>query len=208
MSRSRLGTGITVEDMSDSTGDARRSAEEGLAAEHAETERQERELLDRIAANVSTAVDSVARRAAESQPEVTRHLGSDGIRAMRAELEDRAIQLATEIRGAQIIWPFVQSVRYGEVATRHLDAALFSYLHGPRMDALVEVLRRHGFAASRDGEHGAQDLVNPHDLYDERWLAPLAEAGTAQSLAEARVRAASQSDDDAAVRSIWDHSQE
>jgi hypothetical protein len=74
------------------------------------------------------------------------------------------------------------------------------------MDALVEVLQSHGFAASRDGEHGAQDLINPHDLYNERWLAPLAEAGTTQSLAESRVRAASQSDDDAAVQSIWDRS--
>jgi hypothetical protein len=203
-----VGPGITVEDMSDPTDDARVRAEEVLAAEQTKTERLERELLDRIATGVPTAVDGIAKRAAESQPEVTRQLGSDGIRAMRAELAERAIQLATEIRAAQISWPFEQSARYGEVATRHLDAALFSYLHGPRMDALVEVLQGHGFAASSDGEDGAQDLINPHDLYNERWLAPLAEAGTTQSLAESRVRAADQSDDDAAVRSIWDRSQQ
>jgi hypothetical protein len=192
--------------MSDQTGDARARAEEVLAAEQAKTERLERELLDRIAAGVPTAVDGIAKRAAEAQPEVTRQLGSGGIRAMRAELAEKANELATEIRKAQISWPVEQSVRYGEVATRHLDAALFGYLHGPRMDPLVEVLRSHGFAVSSDGGHGAQDLINPHDLYNEAWLSPLTEARTTLSVAESRVRAVQQSDDDAAVRSIWDSS--
>jgi hypothetical protein len=201
------GPGITVEDMSDQTGDSRARAEAVLAAEQTKTERLERELLDRIAAGVPTAVDGIAKRAAESQPEVTRQLESGGIRAMRAELAEKAIELATEIRTAQINWPVEQSVRYGEVPTRHLDAALFSYLHGRRIDALVEVLQSHGFAVRGDGEHGAQDLVNPHDLYNEPWLSPLAEARTTLSVAESSVRAALQSDDDAAVRSIWDGSQ-
>jgi hypothetical protein len=164
-------------------------------------------LLDLIAAGVSTAVDGMAKRVAESQPEVTRQLGSEGIRAMRAELAETAVQLATEIRTAQISWPAEQSLRYGEVAVRHLDAALFSYLHGPRMDALVEVLQSHGFAIRGDGEQGAQDLVNPHDLYDEGWLSPLAEARTTLAAIESNVRAARQSDADAAVQSIWDDSE-
>jgi hypothetical protein len=193
--------------MSDRTDDVRARAEAVLAAEQTKTDLLEGELLDRIAAGVPTAVDGIAKRAAESQPEVTRLLGSGGIRAMRAELAEKAIELAMEIRTAKINWPVERSVRYGEVPTRHVDAALFSYLHGPRMDAIVEVLQRHGFAVSSDGEHGAQDLINPHDLYNERWLAPLAEARTTLSVAESRVRAVKQSDDDAAVRSIWDRSQ-
>ncbi len=177
-------------------------------AEQTKTDRLEGELLDRIAAGVPTAVDGIAKRVAESQPEVTRQLGSDGIRAMRAELAETALELAGEIRTARITWPLEQSVRYGEVRTRHLDAALFSYLHGPRMDALVAVLQSHGFAIRGDGATGAQELVNPHELYDEGWLAPLADARTTVSTIESKVRAAKQSNADAAVRSIWDGSEE
>lgn len=193
--------------MSDHTGEVLTSAEAALAAEQTNTERCERELLDRIAAGLPSAVDGIARRAAESQPEVTRQLGIDGIRALRAELAEKADQLATDIRAAQISWPSEQSVRYGEVPTRHLDAALFRYLHGGRMDVLVEVLHSHGFAIRKDGEQDAQDLINPHDLYRAGWLSPLAEARTSLASAESRVRAAKQSDADADVQSIWDASQ-
>lgn len=193
--------------MSDQTGDALERAEAALAVEQSKTERCERELLDRIAAGLPSAVDGIARRAAQSQPEVTKQLGSGGIRALRSELADKAEQLATDVRAAQISWPHAQSVRYGEVPTRHLDAALFSYLHGRRMDVLVEVLHRHGFSVRDDGEHGAQDLINPHDLYRAEWLSPLAEAGTTLASSESRVRAVKRSDADDAVRSIWDGSQ-
>jgi hypothetical protein len=199
---------ITVEDMGDQTTDALARAEAALAAAQTKTEHLERELLHRIAAEVPSAVDSIAKGVAESQPEVTRRLGSDGIRAMRAELAEKANQLATEIRTAQINWPLEQPVRYGEARTRHLDAALFSYLHGRRMDALVDVLRSHGFAIRGEGEHGAQDLINPHDLYHERWLSALAEARTALAATQSSLRAMMQRDADAAVRSIWDASEE
>jgi hypothetical protein len=126
---------------------------------------------------------------------------------MRAELAEKANQLAAEIATAQINWPLQQTVRYGEAATRHLDAALFSYLHGQRMDALVDVLQSHGFAIRGDGQHGAQDLVNPHDLYHERWLSDLAEARTTLAAAQSSVRATKQRDADAAVRSIWEGSE-
>lgn len=76
------------------------------------------------------------------------------------------------------------------------------------MDVLVEVLHRHGFATRDDGEHGAQDLINPHDLYREGQLSPLAKARTTLASSESSVRAAQHSDADAAVRSIWDRSQE
>ena len=98
-------------------------------------------------------------------------------------------------------------MQYGEVPTRQLDAALFSYSHGRRMDVLVEVLPSHGFAIRDDGQHGAQNLLNPHDMYREEWLSPLAEARTAPASAESSVRAAQQSDTDAAIESIWDGSQ-
>jgi hypothetical protein len=192
--------------MSEQPGEALGRAEAALAAAQAKTERLEGELLDRIASGAPTAVDGIAKRVAESQPEVTRQLGSDGIRAMRAELAETALQLGAEIRTAQISWPVDQSVRYGEVRVRHVDAALFGYLHGPRMDSLVEVLQRHGFAIRADGAQGAQELVNPRDLYDEGWLSPLTEARSALSVIESRLRDAKQSDADAAVRSIWDGS--
>jgi hypothetical protein len=193
--------------MGDQTGQARGRAETALVAEQAKTDRLERELLDRVAAGVPAAVDGIARRVAESQPDVTRQLGSDGIRAMRAELADAAGRLAADIRTAQISWPVAQPVRYGEVPVRHLDAALFGYLHGARMDAVVEVFASHGFAIRRDGGHGAQDLVNPRDLYDEGWLSALAEARTSLAAIESRLEAAKQSDVDAAVRSIWEGSE-
>jgi hypothetical protein len=202
-----LTCGITVEGMGDQAADALSRVEAALAAAQTKTEQLERELLHRIAAGVPSAVDDIAKGAAESQPEVTRRLGSDGIRAMRAELAEKANQLAAEIPTAQINWPLQQAVRYGEAATRHLDAALFSYLHGRRMDALVDVLQSHGFAIGGDGQHGAQDLVNPHDLYHERWLSDLAEARTTLAAAQSSVRATKQRDADAAVRSIWEGSE-
>jgi hypothetical protein len=193
--------------MGDRTGEALDRAEAALAAERTRTERLEGELLERIAAGVPAAVDGIARRVAESQPEVTRQLGSAGIRTMRAELAEKAGQLAAELRNAQINWPAAQAVRYGEVPVRHLDAALFGYLHGSRMDEVVQVFKSHGFATRGDRAPGAQDLVNPRDLYDEGWLSSLAESRTAMAALESSVRAAKQSDSDAAVRSIWDGSE-
>jgi hypothetical protein len=193
--------------MGDQTADALR-AEAALAVAQTNTERLERELLDRIAAGVPSAVDGIAKAAAESQPDVTQQLGSGGIRALRAELAEKARQLATDIRTAQISWAPERPVRYGEAPTRHLDAALFSYLHGRRMEALVEVLHSHGFAVRGEGEHGAQDLINPHDLYREGWLSPLAEARTTLAAAQSSVWATKQRDADEAVRSIWEGSEE
>jgi len=57
------------------------------------------------------------------------------------------------------------------------------------------------------GEHGAQALINPHDLYHERWLSALAEARTALAAAQLSVRATKQRDADAAARSIWEGSE-
>jgi hypothetical protein len=194
--------------MSDQTGGGLARAEAALAAERTRSEHLERELLHRIAAGVPSVVDSIAKSAAESQPEVTRRLGSDGIRAMRAELAQKADRLAAEIRTGRITWPLEQPVRYGEARTRHLDAALFSFLHGRRMDDVVEVLRSHGFATRSDGERGPQDLLNPHALYDEPWLSALAEARTSLAAAQSGLRDMEQREADAAVRSIWDDSEE
>jgi hypothetical protein len=194
--------------MSDQTHGPLARAEAGAEAERARSERLAQELLDRIAAGVPAAVDAIARRAAEAQPDVTRKLGSEGIRAMRGELAERSAGLAGEIRAAsaEIEWPLEEAVRYGEVRTRHLDAALFRYLHGPRMNAIAEVLQDHGYGTAGDGATPAQELINPHDLYVEQWLSPLAEARTSLSVAENSVRAAQQTDDQATVRSIWDRS--
>jgi hypothetical protein len=172
------------------------------------SDRIEQELLHHIAVGIPARVDAIAKRAAEREPDVTRHLGSEGIRAMRAELAQAASALADDIRAAatQITWPAEEALRYGEVRTRQLDAALFGYLHGPRMESIADVLQTHGYAIYGDGTQRTQDVVNPHDFYSEQWLAPLAEARTNLSLAQGRVGDAKTVDDQASVRSIWDGS--
>jgi hypothetical protein len=194
--------------MSDQTKGAWDRATASAEVARTTSDRLEQELLDHIAAGIPARVDAIAKGAAEREPDVTRQLGSDGIRAMRAELAEKATALAAEVRAAssQISWPAEEALRYGEVRTRHLDAALFGYLHGQRMESIAEVLQSHGYAIYGDSTQPSQDVVNPHDFYSEQWLAPLAEARTSLSVAQGRVGDAKQVDDQASVRSIWDGS--
>jgi hypothetical protein len=194
--------------MSDQTRGALDLATARAEAARVASDRLGQELLERIASGIPARIDGIAKRTAESQPEVTKQLGSEGIRTMRAELADKAGALATEVRGAAraISWPSEQSLRYGEVRTRHLDGALFSYLHGGRMNVFAEVLESHGFAIYGDSAARAQDVVNPHQLYSEQWLSDLADARTALSAAQAQVRDAQRTDDESSVQTIWDGS--
>jgi hypothetical protein len=194
--------------MSEQTRGALEQATARAEAARVSSDRAGQALLDQIASGIPARIDGIAKRAAEAQPEVTRQLGSEGIRAMRAELAERAGALATEVRGAasEISWPSEQSLRYGEVRTRHLDAALFSYLHGGRMNVFAEVLQSHGFAIYGDTTRRAQDVVNPHELYSEQWLSAFADARTALSAAQLQVRDAQRTHDESSVQTIWDGS--
>ena len=194
--------------MSDQTRGTWDRATASAEAAQVTSDRLEQELLDHIASGIPARVDGIAKRAAEREPDVTRRLGVEGIRAMRAELAEKATALAAEVRsaGPEIAWPAEEALRYGEVRTRHLDSALFGYLHGQRMESIAEVMERHGFAIYGDSTQRTQDVVNPHDFYSEQWLAPLAEARTSLSAAQLRVADAKQVDDQASVRSIWDGS--
>ena len=194
--------------MSDQTlGDVQR-ATATAEAERVKSEGLKQELLDRIAAGIPARIDSLAKHTAESEPEVTRQLGSEGIRAMRTELAEKAGELAADVRSATaaINWPNEESLRYGEARTRHLDAALFNYLHGQRLGAIAQVLKSKGFAIHDDNARQAQGIINPQDLYSQQWLAPLADARSSLSAAEARVRSAKQADDEATIKSIWEGS--
>jgi hypothetical protein len=191
--------------MSEKTARTLKEATAALEARQAEADVQKKECLAVVARGIPGRVEEIARRAAHSQPEVTKELGSDGVKELRKQLAGRAAVIASEIESAadQIEWPRPQYVS-SPVEPRSIHSALFKFLYGRRVDSLAAILKEHGFTVHDDNAQRSQGLVLPQSLYDEGEFAAVAKALSALALAERAVEAARKEDDRDIVDSLWD----
>lgn len=141
------------------------------------------------------AVDRLAKRAAQAEPDTARRLGPSGVRDLKNDLSVRSAELAADLRSAaeRVGWP-----ETGLVATKDVHGALFQYLYGARLEPIGRVLKEHGLLRP-------EGAVLPQDLYDEKFFGPLAEALSALSRADAALAQARKADDLRAVDDLWDN---
>jgi hypothetical protein len=171
--------------------EASAAALESLSAADDQKER----CLAAIADGLPAAVDRLAKRAAQAEPDTARRLGPSGVRDLKNDLSGRSAELAVDIRSAagRIGWP-----ENGLVAAKDVHGALFKYLYGARLEPTARVLKDHGLLRS-------EGAVLPQDLYDEKSFGPLAHALSAQSRADAALAQARKADDLRAVDDLWDN---
>lgn len=194
--------------MSDDTQAALRRAEEELASARDRARTIQLQLLDTIASDLPAHTEQLARRTAHNQPEVTKSLGSDGVRKLRGELGSKAEELAALVReGVDAIgWPQREDV-FLSVKAREVSTALFRFLYGRPVDSMATIFKNAGFNVGDENVRRHQDLVLPQSLFSDGNLqeqfeavAQALNAVTAAMAAKAKSKAA---DDKAAVDELW-----
>ncbi|MEU3456894.1 hypothetical protein ABZ671_25330 [Micromonospora sp. NPDC006766] len=175
----------------------------------AQVEGRKREFLDTIASDIPARIEKLAKGTAHAQPDVSKALGKDGLRKLRDELRDQAMELATEVCGStdKIKWPKPQS-EFSSVSSRHLHSALFDFLY-PRCRSLAAIFKRYGFNVHDDNAQHAQGLVTPQShLYSETEQAAqftaLAEALNVLAEQERALAKAQVAYDRDVVDSLWE----
>jgi hypothetical protein len=177
------------------------AATRAVAEARAAAERLEVETLSAIADGLAAALDGLAKNTALAQPEVTKALGTDGIRELKVELQAQAETLAEDLRIARerIEWPTSETAVRGQ----DVHSALFKYLYGSRVNTLAAILKRHGYDVHDANAQHSQSLVLPQSLYDQNSFGLLAEALTGLGRAEAVLQRAQGEHDRDTVEDLW-----
>ena len=164
-------------------------------------------LTRQIAEGLPTRIDAIAKRAAQAEPEVTKELGAEGVRKLRAELAAEAKKLGAELNGAadQINWPIPYS-DYSQSSTQEVQNAFFHYFYGERVNRVASIFKKRGYDIHDDNSQRSQGIVHPHSLYEKDDMAAVAEAQNALAAAERDYVKAKQADDDDIVADIWSDS--
>ncbi|WP_259557795.1 hypothetical protein [Brachybacterium sillae] len=195
--------------MSEETRAVLHRAEEELtsARDHART--IELELLHAIAAELPARAEELARKTAHSQPEVTKALGGDGVKKLRADLRLKADELVAVLHGGvdAIKWP-QRKPTYSPVTAREVQTAILHFLYGSPVDSMATIFKAAGFNVHDDNAQRHQGLVLPQWLFSERDLQDQFEA-VAQALnavadAQAAAAQAKSADDKDEVDELWD----
>jgi hypothetical protein len=197
---------VNLEHMSEETALKLKDAEAVLSALEGEVHEQKKVFLSAVAVHLPQRVDEFAKKTAHSEPDVTKALGTEGVRAMRNELEGLANQLAKDIASAtsSIEWPAPTS--YEPIRFKHFHSALFNYMY-PKMNRLAQVFKRNGFDVHDSNRQNSQGLVLPQWFYTESDLTAetkvLSEGLSRLERAKLDVQAAREADDASTVADLW-----
>jgi hypothetical protein len=163
-------------------------------------------VLTGIASRIPARIDDVAKQTAHSQPDVTKNLGGDGVKQLRADLASAAENLATTVaEGAdQIKWPAIDQPAASPVTLNSVRRSVFDFMHGRRIDEIAHIMKRFGYDIHDDNAQASQGLVSVNQMFDEQNLEPIAVALTRAREANAAVRRAKAADDRDVVDSLWD----
>ena len=201
--------------MSDET---KRALDEAMAVaitEHAKGEARKQACLDAVAEGIPAAVDRLAKRIAQAQPDVTRGLGAAGVKALREELATEAADLAAYVRAGseKVQWPKRDS-EWSHVEPRKIHSALFKLMYGAPLNRVGNVFGRHGYDVRKTDRSGqglralpglaARPLVLPQSLYSEESFGDVAAALNDLGAAEIALAKAKAVDDKDVVDSLWD----
>lgn len=191
--------------MSDETRRILEEATTVVTAARAQVEVRKQECLNVVADGIPSAIDRLAKRVAQAQPDVTRELGSSGVKALREDLAAEAADLAAYVRAGseRIEWPHRDS-EWSTVEPRKVHSALFKFMYGTPVNRVGNVFGRHGYDVRRADRSGAQGLVLPQSLYDEDSFGDVAEALNDLGTAEIALAKAKGEDDKDVVNSLWD----
>lgn len=184
--------------------ETRRALDEALAklAEATKlTDELKQRTLDEIALGIPDRVDALARGAAQREPHITKSLGKDGVAGFRDELARVSSKVAADVRRASggVKWP---EESRDLAKNRAVQSALFEFLYPMRVNEIAAVFRRFGYDVM-EGARSSQSLVLPQFLYDEKVLAPLAEALVKRASIVAAVARAKAADDRDIVDDLW-----
>lgn len=191
--------------MSDETQRALQDAATALAQAEARAEEAKRACLEDIAAGIPAAVDAHAKQIAQSQPDVTRQLGPEGVKALREELAAEAASLADFVRAGldKIEWPPGSNHWVTTVEPRKVSSALFTYMYGRPINQVGDVFGRHGYDVQHTPRRSEQNLIQPYSLFKDDAFKPVAAALT-DLIAARRVHSqAKTADDQVAVEDLW-----
>lgn len=192
--------------MSDETKRILDEATTVVTTARAEADARKQECLDLVADGIPTAVERLAKRTAQAQPDVTKELGATGVKALREELAAEAAELAQYIRtgSEKIEWPKRDS-EWSKVEPRKVHSALFNFMYGTPVNRIGNVFGRHGYDVRKTARGGgAQGLVLPQSLYDEDSFGAVADALNDLGTAEIALMKAKAEDDKDIVESLWD----
>lgn len=191
--------------MSDETKRVLDAATAVVARARAKADERKQECLEAVADGIPRAVERLAKRTAQAQPDVSKQLGAAGVKALREELGAEAVELAEYVRTGsdEIKWPERES-EWSQVEPRKIHSALFKFMYGAPVNRLGNVLGRHGYDVNRTERGGSQGLVLPQSLYDEESFDPVAQALNDLGSAEIALKKAKAEDDRDIVDSLWD----
>ncbi|TFC83038.1 hypothetical protein [Cryobacterium sp. TMT3-29-2] len=186
--------------MSEATEKALEVAREHLRTAQGNSEAKKRVTLAYIAAHLPGKAESIAKRYAHEQPEVTKSIGREGVSTLRAEVAEEARVLGAAFIAAvdDIEWP-ISDGTYSKVSPGKIHSAIFKRFHG-KVDGVIGPIRSAGYTL--DARH-TNSVILPQYLYEEDWFDDLAQALNDLSTARRTVQAARAADDKSAVDDLW-----
>ncbi len=178
-----------------------------LSTRRAEADSAKRTCLESIAADLPAAVDRIAKRTAQAEPEVTKSLGKTGIATLRGELKTKADELALEIASAidEFGWPYVETSKSSYVSSvtpGQVNQAFFKFAYGRRTNALAAVFKKHGYSIHDDNSQRSQGLVLPQYLCEDQHFEQVATALSSLAKAHMAFNVAKAADDKDIVNEI------
>jgi len=191
--------------MSDATAQQLKRAEAALADRQKAADEAKDALVRLVAEGLPTRIDAIAKQTAQAQPEVTKTLGVDGVKQLRADLATKADELAAELieDGVdKIDWP-EETSEWSRTTARNVHSAFFHYFYGRRANGIAAVFKDHGYDVRDDNAQRSQGLVHPHSLYREDDMTVVAEAQNALGAARRDFANAKKADDADIVSGIW-----
>lgn len=192
--------------MSEETALALKEAEANYSALEKEIDAYKEEFLAAVAVHVPRKVTEFAKKTALSEPEVTKALGAEGVKAMRGELESLAEQLAKDVAGGAFAIEWPTPSLYSAAKFNDLHSALFRYMR-PKVDKIAGVFKRNGYNVYDNNAQRSQGLVLPQWFYSEGDLTeqttPLLKGLSRLAKAELAVEKAKKAHDDSTVGDLW-----
>lgn len=193
--------------MSEETALKLKDAEAHFSAMEKEATARKNELLAAVAERLPGHAKALAKRTAQSEPEVTKALGAEGNKELRSQLDNLASELAADVASAvsEVEWP--KPSHYSSMTPNDVRKALADFMRGHKMSRFAKVFKDHGFSTCDGNNRGAQSLVLPQSFFSEDEVSAeikaLGAALMAVAKAEMAVETAKKADDLAAVDDLW-----
>ncbi|WP_207597730.1 hypothetical protein [Arthrobacter sp. D5-1] len=189
--------------MSEETALKLKQAKESLAAAGQELETLEREFLAVVAAQIPSHANELARKLAKQQADVTKGLGAEKVKDLRANIEEAALRATEDVAGAasRVKWEVPSNI-YTVPNAHEVNAAMRSYLRRSVLPEFVTILKAAGFTIA--GSTAGPSLGS---LYSEEEVTAEARALGGALLAVAKAEQvltkATEADNDATINELW-----